>query len=58
MKELREDPDDWRNYLRMDEDAYNQLLHLVTPIIERQNTVMRESISPHERLSATLRYLE
>ena len=57
MKDLREDPDDWRNYLRMDENAYNELLRLVTPIIQRQNTVMRECISPHERLSCTLRFL-
>lgn len=57
MKDLREDPNDWRNYLRMDECAYKELLRLVTPVIQRKNTVMRESISPHERLSCTLRFL-
>lgn len=57
LKDLRDDPNDWRNYLRMDENAYNELLHLVSPLIQRQNTVMRESISPHERLTATLRFL-
>lgn len=30
---------------------------MVTPIIKREDTVMREAISPAERLSVTLRYL-
>ncbi|CAH1972595.1 unnamed protein product [Acanthoscelides obtectus] len=55
---LRElEPDDWRNYLRMDTETYNHLLKSVTPYIERQNTCMRKAISAHERLSATLRFL-
>lgn len=57
INELREQPDDWRNYLRMDETAYTELLGFVTPLIQRQNTVMRQCISPHERLSCTLRFL-
>lgn len=57
INELRAEPDDWRNYLRMDETAYTELLGLVTPLIERQNTVMRDCISPHERLTCTLRFL-
>ncbi|KAJ8971539.1 hypothetical protein NQ317_014971 [Molorchus minor] len=57
LEELRLEPDDWRNYLRMDEDSYTTLLTLVTPLIEKQDTIMRPAISAHERLSATLRYL-
>lgn len=57
LEELRLEPDDWRNYLRMDEDSYVTLLALVTPLIKKQDTLMRSAISPHERLSATLRYL-
>lgn len=57
LEELRFEPDDWRNYLRMDEDSYVILLNLVTPLIEKQDTQMRSAISTHERLSATLRYL-
>ncbi|KAI8432786.1 hypothetical protein MSG28_013744 [Choristoneura fumiferana] len=34
-----------------------QRLQGVTPIIAKQDTCMREAISPHERLSATLRFL-
>ena len=50
-------PQDWDNYLRMDEDRYLELLSLVTPIIVKQNTKMRIAIPPHERLIVTLRYL-
>lgn len=57
LEELRLEPDDWRNYLRMDEDNYLMLLNLVTPLIQKQDTCMRPAISPHERLSVTLRYL-
>lgn len=57
LKELSNEPADYRNYLRMTEDTYQELLCLVSPLIERQSTVMRNPISPHERLSATLRFL-
>lgn len=40
----------------MNEETFN-LLALVTPLIKKHDTVMREAISPHERLSATLRFL-
>ena len=57
LNELALHPEDWRNYIRMDESTYLQLLNLVTPFITYKNTVMRNCISPHERLSVTLRYL-
>ncbi|KAK5648133.1 hypothetical protein RI129_003025 [Pyrocoelia pectoralis] len=57
IKELTNEPDDFRNYLRMDETTYRHLLDLVTPLIKRYDTVMKCSITPHERLSATLRFL-
>lgn len=57
LHELRDDPNDWRNYLRMDIDTYSYLLELVTPHITKQDTCMRTAISPHERLTATLRFL-
>ncbi|XP_050304496.1 uncharacterized protein LOC126742012 [Anthonomus grandis grandis] len=41
----------------MDENTYVELLEMVTPLIKRQDTVMRPAISAHERLTATLRYL-
>lgn len=57
IKELTNEPDDFRNYLRMDETTYRHLLDLVTPSIKKTDTVMKCSITPHERLSATLRFL-
>ena len=57
MVDLRDDSAEWRNYMRMDETAYTELLELVTSRIQRQDTVMRQSRSPHERLSCTLRRL-
>lgn len=55
IAELRLHPDDWRNYLRMDESSYEELLSAVTHLITKNDTIMRPAISPHERLSATLR---
>lgn len=57
IKELVNEPDDFRNYLHMDETTYRHLLNLVTPVIQRNDTVMKLSITPHERLTATLRFL-
>lgn len=57
LNELKFAPKDWHNYLRMDEETYLKLLSMVTPYIKKRDTVMRQAISPHERLTATLRYL-
>ncbi|XP_046417437.1 uncharacterized protein LOC124178244 [Neodiprion fabricii] len=39
------------------EDDWNELLTLLTPAIKKQDTVMRQAISPRDRLTVTLRYL-
>nr|CAI5847706.1 unnamed protein product [Callosobruchus analis] len=57
INELRLEPDDYRNYLRMDESVYTELLELVSPLLKKEDTIMRTAITPHERLSTTLRYL-
>lgn len=57
LSELKLFLKDWHNYLRMDEQSYLNLLSLVTPLIKKKDTVMRQAISPHERLTATLRFL-
>jgi len=57
LNEIRFHPEDWHNYLRMDEDTYLELLKLVTPLIKKEDTHLRKSITPHERLTATLRFL-
>ncbi|CAH2088823.1 unnamed protein product [Euphydryas editha] len=48
---------DFKNYMRMDPIKFRQLIQLVKPLIEKTNTVMREAISPFQRLAITLRYL-
>jgi len=42
---------------RMDMTAFEHLLELVAPLIAKENTVMRMSISPRDKLLVTLRYL-
>ncbi|XP_050676455.1 uncharacterized protein LOC126973283 [Leptidea sinapis] len=57
LAELKLFPKDWHNFLRMDHDTYLHLLKLVAPIIEKQDTIMRNAIPPHDRLVATLMFL-
>ena len=58
LKVLQEDdPDDFKNYLRMDENTFKYLLSLVKSALTKNDTVMRKAIPPEERLIATLRYL-
>jgi hypothetical protein len=42
----------------MNEETYLNLLPLLTPLIKMQCMIMREAATPHERLPATLRFLE
>lgn len=58
LKELKLEPCDWYNYLRMDSEAYLELLQKETPRISKCDSVMRRAVTPHERLSVTLRFLE
>jgi len=57
LKELRFHPKDWHNFLRMSESTYLTLLSMVSPLIQKKDTAMRQAITPHERLTATLRFL-
>jgi hypothetical protein len=58
LRELREnEPDDFKNYLRMDNLTFEYILNLVSPYISKQDTVMRKCITAEERLAASLRFL-
>lgn len=58
LQELKENnPEDFKNYLRMPEELFNTILGLITPLIEKQNTNFRKAITAHERLCVTLLYL-
>lgn len=52
-----EDAGGFHNFLRMGQVDFEELPGKVTPLIQRQDTWMREAISASERLSITLRYL-
>nr|XP_042911387.1 uncharacterized protein LOC122272161 [Parasteatoda tepidariorum] len=51
------EPEDYRNFLRMDQESFDHLLDLLRPDIEKKDTKMREAIPASQRLSITLRYL-
>lgn len=58
INELRlSDQISYWNFLRMDESSFESLLILVTPLIRKKDTNMRQAISPAERLAVTLRFL-
>lgn len=52
-----EDQDMFRNHLRMSQSQFEELLVKVEPLITKQNTTMRESLSPKLKLQLVLRYL-
>lgn len=58
LSELRnEDQTSFKNFVRMDPEAFDELLELVTPLIKRRDTWLRDAIPAAERLSLTLRFL-
>ncbi|KAK7465071.1 hypothetical protein BaRGS_00037768 [Batillaria attramentaria] len=54
---MNEDPQAYKQFVRMRYEHFRELEVLVDPLIRRQDTVMRQSIKPGERLAVTLRYL-
>ncbi|KAI0221825.1 hypothetical protein LSAT2_026913 [Lamellibrachia satsuma] len=52
-----EDPETFRQFHQLDVDSFSTILALVGPLIKKEETNMRPSISPGERLAATLRFL-
>lgn len=58
ITELRtNEPDLYRNFLRMDAKQFDDILELITPYIKKENTNMRQSISAGERFALALRFL-
>lgn len=46
-----DDPKQLRKFLRMSGETFDELLHLVGPLIEKQDTTYKDSIPPEERLA-------
>lgn len=58
LQELRlTDLTSYHHFLRMDIASFEEILEVVSPLIKRQDTVMRQAIPPGERLALTLRFL-
>ncbi|XP_061717511.1 putative nuclease HARBI1 [Cydia pomonella] len=58
FKELRvEDPTEFRMLLRMDVEHFDTLSENITPLIQKQDTVMREAIHAKTKLQVALCYL-
>lgn len=53
--EIREDEDKYFNYTRMSMGSFNELLGCIKEKITKENTRMRSSIPPEEKLIVTLR---
>uniref|UniRef100_A0A1Y1MF54 Transposase Helix-turn-helix domain-containing protein n=1 Tax=Photinus pyralis TaxID=7054 RepID=A0A1Y1MF54_PHOPY len=53
----KENPEVYRNHLRMTEEQFAYLLDKVTPFISKKDTWFREALSPKIKLQMTLRYL-
>ena len=58
FKELKEqDSDGFKGYVRMDIDHFEELVHLLNPFSQKQDTNRTECISSKERCCITLRYI-
>ena len=58
VRELNvEDPEQFRQFHRLDKDSFDEVLKLVSSLIEKKGTRMRLCLKPIERLSVTLRFL-
>ena len=56
LNELALHPEDWRNYMSLDESTYLEPLNVIIPFITYKDTNMRKSIIPHERLTITMSF--
>lgn len=54
-RELLEDDSVFHSFYRMSKTTYQNLLQIVGPLLQKQNTNMRDCVSPDERILITLR---
>lgn len=58
MRELREeDVQSFQNYLWLSPEMFKELLHRVSPRIEKKDTKLRQALEPGLKLTVTLRHL-
>ncbi|RXN38386.1 ANTAGONIST OF LIKE HETEROCHROMATIN PROTEIN 1-like protein [Labeo rohita] len=57
IQELHLDEDRHKEYFRLSTAEFDRLLTMVAPVIEKQDTTLRQAIGPAERLAICLRFL-
>ena len=58
MNVIRNDsPEGYKNYLRISDENVQYLIAKVKSLIAKQDTVMRNAVTPEARIAATLRFL-
>jgi hypothetical protein len=57
LSDLRMSDGSFVNFTRMSSSDFETLLQMIAPSIAKQDTILRNAISPHIRLAITLRYL-
>lgn len=58
LQEFRlEDGDEYKKFLRMSSDNFDELLYLILPDIQKTDTSFREAIPAKIKLAVTLRFL-
>lgn len=57
FQEIRSDPKRCRDYIRMQNEQFMFLVDLMSEDLQKQDTVLRKSISPEEKTCLALRYL-
>ena len=50
-------PEDYKNYLRMSDKNVQYFIAKVKPLIAKQDTVMRNAVTPEAHIAATIRFL-
>lgn len=55
FEDLRSYPEKFFGYFRMSVEAFDELVQILRPAITHQDTNMRLSIPPEERLAVTIR---
>lgn len=57
VKDLEKEPEEYKLYFRITHDVFLELIEMVKPFIQKNETRMGNAISPAEQLAVTLRFI-